>query len=240
MSFPRKQKPRRKPFVVTVAQAATAVVLLPGCVTTVTSNEGPPPIENPPPVETPACPDVKPSTNTPCTEPLTCEYNEGCVEVYWCEEGQWHMTSGCNPPPVEPPCPSEAPASGTPCSEVASCDYTVDHGCGPQTDTATCDGAVWTVQWGGPSCNPPPPDYCVSYKTEAECGADAACRWLVPGCGMPALPEAGCFSVTDCAGDFDCPISGGTCQEVSINPCHNQPCDACGMTVSVCVAPAAP
>ncbi|TKD00298.1 hypothetical protein [Polyangium fumosum] len=238
MSFPRKQKPRRKPFVVTVAQAATAVVLLPGCITTVTSNPPPTESENPPPVETPECPATPPDTNTPCTEPLSCEYNNACVEVYYCEEGTWHMTSGCNPPPVDP-CPPEAPASGALCSYVTTCSYTVDYGCGPQEQTASCDGAVWTTE-GISTCNPPPPDDCVSYKNETECAADAGCRWLVPGCGMPALPEAGCFAVTNCTGDFDCPISGGTCQEVSIDPCHNQPCDACSMTVSVCMTPAAP
>ena len=76
------------------AQAATAVVLLRGCITTVTSNPPPTETENPPPVETPECPATPPDTNTPCTEPLSCEYNNACVEVYSCEEGTWRMTSG--------------------------------------------------------------------------------------------------------------------------------------------------
>jgi hypothetical protein len=239
MPLPRKQKPRRKPFVVTVAQAAATVALLPGCFSTVTSN--------PPYVEDPQCPDQEPTTGAPCSDVIACSYevDYGCgpqTNTASCDGTTWSVNWGgpsCNPPPPPPTCPTEAPTWGAPCSEVITCSYEIDQGCGPQPATATCDGASWSIS-PQVSCNPPPPDYCVTYTTEAACGQDASCRWLVPGCGEPPLPQAGCFAAVDCGGDFDCQISGGTCQEVVINPCHNLACDACGMTVSVCVPPAAP
>jgi hypothetical protein len=57
---------------------------------------------------------------------------------------------------------------------------------------------------------------------------------------MPSLPNAGCFPVADCTGDMDCSVMGETCQQVSINPCYNKSCDACGMIVGLCLPPANP
>ena len=239
MPISRKQKPRRKPFVVTFAQAATTMALLPGCFSTVTSN--------PPYVEEPGCPDQEPAAGAACSGSLSCEFLDptGCTKLYFCETGQWQMTSGCNPPPCtpedpcEPPpeCPVQAPTWGEPCSGMVSCSYEIDVGCGPQPATATCDGATWSVQ-PSISCNPPAPADCPTLPTEEQCSAFPNCRWLVPGCGMPALPQAGCFEATDCL-DASC-LAGETCQEVVINPCHNQLCDACGGLVSVCLPPATP
>ncbi|MDI1434574.1 hypothetical protein [Polyangium sorediatum] len=182
MPLPRKQKPRRKPFVITFAQVAT-VALLPGCIeTTVTSN--------PPPTEAPSC-------------------------------------------------PPEQPLQGEACSGDLTCDYEFNVGCGPQPAKATCKDDVWVVDAGIP-CNPPippdnPPDTCQALATEAECSAAEDCRWLVPGCEPPLLPQAGCFAKVDCVG-----VTCGddkTCQEAVIDPCYNLACDACGMTVSVCLSP---
>jgi hypothetical protein len=227
MPQPRKQKPRRKPFVVTVAQVAAVAALLPGCMERVTTN--------PPYVGLDDCPTLAPTAGAACSDVTQCSYDSaGCTEVYSCNGVQWEVTTGCNPPG---PCPAAEPAQASPCSEPATCTYTVDYGCGPETNTATCDGATWSVQWGGASCNPPPPDYCSTIAAEMDCMADPACRWLTPGCGTPPLPQAGCFAATDCTGDFDCVISGGTCQQAAINPCYNLACDACSMTVSVCLPP---
>ncbi|MDI3287844.1 hypothetical protein [Polyangium sp. 15x6] len=236
MPLPRKQKPRRKPFVVTFAQAAT-VALLPGCFSTVTSN--------PPPTEEPSCPPEQPMQGEACNSDLTCnyEFDVGCgpqPATATCENDAWVIDAGisCNPP-VPQPCPPEMPSQGEACSGTMICNYEFDDGCGPKTVLASCQDDVWVIN-AGVSCNPPVPvpDTCQAIATEAECDAAENCRWLVPGCGMPALPQAGCFAELDCV-DVPC-ADGKTCQEAVVNPCHNKPCDACGMTVSVCLPPAGP
>jgi hypothetical protein len=144
-----------------------------------------------------------------------------------------------NPPYIEPEsdCPANEPMNGEACYATSVCSYAASNSCGPGSNSATCNDGIWNVQWDGPTCEP---EYCV-YATEAECTAVADCRWLVPGCDMPALPEAGCFPNADCTTDMDyCAAIGKTCGQASINPCYNLACDACGMTVSVCLPPAGP
>lgn len=232
MPLPRKQKPRRKPFVVTVAQAAT-VALLPGCFSTVT--------QNPPYVEEPGCPNVMPTQGDPCSGDLTCnyEFDVGCgpqPATATCKDDAWSIDAGisCNPPPPDP-CPVEPPTWEDPCNTVLTCSYELSDGCGQYTTTATCDGMSWSID-GVPPCNPPEPtpDPCFFLTTEEACNADATCRWLVPGCGVPALPEAGCFAQADCTDNVSC-WDGAACGEVVIDPCHNKPCDVCGIAVKVCL-----
>ncbi|MDI1446053.1 hypothetical protein [Polyangium sp. 6x1] len=236
MPLPRKQKPRRKPFVLTVAQAAT-VALLPGCFSTVT--------QNPPYVEEPGCPQEAPTTGEACSDVLTCKYelDIGCgpqPATANCDGTSWSINTdiSCNPP-IPEPCPAEMPSQGAACLGPLTCSYEFDVGCGPQTATATCQDGSWSID-AGISCNPPiptdnPADMCQYIATEEECATVETCRWLVPGCGDPALSQAGCFAAQDCVG-----VTCGdakTCQEASINPCHNQPCDACSMTVKLCLPP---
>jgi hypothetical protein len=199
---------------------------------------------NPPPPE--LCPDDLPAPTDSCPAlGASCEYpgDGGCIDGYQatCEEdGKWFVvvTDHCQ----EPECPAEMPAPGEPCppSWEASCPYTVDTGCGPMEAQATCVDGIWLVDT--PTCNPPPPEYCTTLATEADCGANQPfCRWLVPGCADPGTPppplaQAGCFPSFDCASSADCQ-GEAICQEVVYDPCYNKGCDACGAVASLCVGP---
>jgi hypothetical protein len=92
-------------------------------------------------------------------------------------------------------------------------------------------------------CSPPPTPACAGYADYMTCVADAACRWLQPGCGEPALAAAGCYarSTIGCGADTDC-AAGRQCLKRVINPCALPPnsppdvvtCGACGQTLSLC------
>lgn len=238
MATQKKRKAPRAPFIVTVSAVSfVAFAALPGC-GTVTSN--------PPPPDGVACPDADPSIGGACDyDGQSCTYGTdecGNPIDYACANGEWTWGPGtgtCNPPPPE--CPAEAPAQGAPCDEGwdGPCFYTVDTGCGPVEAQATCFGGQWDVPL--PTCNPPPPEYCYTLATEDECALNGSfCRWEVPGCAEPgsvppALPQAGCHPSFDCISDGEC-LAGSTCQEVVINPCYNDVCDACGATAMLCVA----
>ncbi|MCK6576053.1 hypothetical protein L6V77_33790, partial [Myxococcota bacterium] len=79
---------------------------------------------------------------------------------------------------------------------------------------------------------------CHEIPDEAACEADPVCGWYAPGCMEPALPAAGCFVAEPCLGNADCP-EGTTCEPVAIDPCRNEPCDACGQLLNLCVPAAA-
>jgi hypothetical protein len=230
----RKKKTLTKPFVITLAPLATAM-LAPGCFSTPTSN---------PPASDTLCPPSMPVGGELCPNTLQCDYGLddcGFPLKATCVNNEWQTSgpSACNPPPPDLNCPPELPALGSPCNwNYASgfgCQYTVDIGCGPQFIEATCNGTTVTVEYLAPSCG-----QCATLTTESGCTTDAACRWLTPGCDMPAVPMAGCFPVQDCAADMPCATAGQTCQQVSYDPCYNKPCDACGAQASVCLPPPAP
>lgn len=237
----QRRRAPRAPFVQTIATAAIGVALTPACVNTVDDTES----TNPPFVE---CPDEQPVAGTSCGNILAaCDYVEApdecgnqagtrwtCEESAWVGESLFDGPSSCNPP--FPTCPDEMPESGDSCSEEHElygdpCPYTVDIGCGPQEEIATCEDGEWSVSFT--TCNPPPPDPCVLQATPDACAQDPACRWLEPGCGEPALPGAGCFPASDCMPDA-CD-AGLTCQTVIHDPCWNSACDACGAEVTVCL-----
>lgn len=195
---------------------------------------------NPPPP--PLCPDTIPSYGAACdVVGSLCEYADSCglTSSATCSSDlTWEVTHvSCNPPP----CPPEAPVPGTACVQPwGECIYTVDDGCGTTEAQAECVNGLW--QFSVPICNPPPPDYCYSLTTEAECGAAASlCRWLVPGCATPGtspppLAQAGCHPSFDCGTSAEC-LAGATCAEVITDPCYNLDCDACGASSKLCVAP---
>lgn len=234
MPTPRKKKTLTKPFVITVAHIAT-VAFVPGCGLGVVDGG-----ENPPPSEL-VCPETMPTNGDWCEGVETCDYGLdacGIAQTASCSGGSW-STSGqviCNPPPPDPECPTEIPALGGPCNWMwqsgFGCSYTVDNGCGMQSISVMCDPVTTTAQYTAPTCG-----QCSTLTTEGTCNTDAGCRWLTPGCGMPTLPAAGCFAVTDCATNADCMVAGQTCQETNYNPCYNKACNACGATANVCLTP---
>ena len=192
-----------------------------------------PPCNPPPPDE---CPDLPPSTSTSCwTEGMTCVYPnwDECGQNLntTCVGGTWEIEEvvSCNPPP---PCPAEVPENGSSCDFPNECGYTVESECGLAPVNASCDGVTWTVD--ELICNPPAPDPCTTIGVLADCVADPTCRWLVPGCGAPALPQEGCFAKDDCSAG-DCPL-GEECQ-VASTQCDN--CQTCDFPVLVCL-PAQP
>jgi hypothetical protein len=147
--------------------------------------------------------------------------DEGC-----CYDECWNECAGWET------CPSSPPAEGEGCYPycpgTTSCSYPTNCG-GVQ---ATCgDDYQWHLIIG--ECPPPPMDPCSLQGTETEC-TNAGCRWLVPGCGTPSLPQAGCHAPTDCT-PADCESLYSTCQQVVVDPCWNKACDACSMTVSLCL-----
>lgn len=187
----------------------------------------------------PECPAAPPEDGSPCPMAgLACTYdrNHPCGSRVVAECGDdlawdvWEDVPPCNPPP----CPDELPAAGSPCDPVFGpfCYYEVDIGCGPQEASAVCAEDGWKVSL--PICNPQPPHFCYGVATEAECKLVAGCRWLVPGCGEPPLPAAGCFPLGECQLDIDCPPDRA-CAEVVYNPCYKQVCEACGAGASLCV-----
>jgi len=232
MPATRKKKSLTKPFVISVAQVATAM-LAPGCFGTATSN--PPGI---------GCPGSLPAPGDACFEANICDFGVddcGLPLSATCSNGTWQVSGPavCNPPPPDPECPVDLPAAGAPCNwnwqTGFGCSYMVDNGCGMQSISVMCDPTTTTVQYTAPTCG-----QCATLTTEGACNTDAACRWLTPGCGMPALPQAGCFAVMDCAADTDCTTAGDTCQDLSYNPCYNKACDACGGQAKVCLPPPGP
>jgi hypothetical protein len=190
------------------------------------------------------CPAAVPAHGKDCPERgLRCEYGEDeCDESYLAEcaaDGRWNVVVSwvsCNPPPPLP-CPDEPPAHGTTCEppDQAVCDYEVWF-CPVE---ARCVTGAW--QLSGPDCNPPPPEMCFSLAQD-ECDAFPTCEWAVPGCGEPALPKASCHPIAAPPGTTCnlqpglCP-SGTSCQQVSIDPCVDEPCDACHQAAWLCVGP---
>lgn len=235
MAKQKKRRAPRAPFIVTVAAtSAVALAALPGCGASVSTSAG----------EPGECPEVMPSAGSSCAvEGQSCSYGSGgCPADMSCEGGVWEWDTGlsCNPPPPDE-CPVSAPNNGDPCFNTGlSCPYTIDDGCGPIDTTASCQGGVWSV--GISTCNPPPPDYCYSLTTEADCDLNGdVCRWLTPGCADPATPppplaQAGCFPSYDCASSAEC-AAGTTCEQRVYDPCYNLACDACGAVAMLCVAP---
>jgi len=241
-----KHTERRAPrasFIVTMTAATSAMALavMPGCGSTVGegSSSGTPS----------GCPAKYPPEGTACTQPgLECNYMWSVcppVDVV-CESGAWHLLTGlsCRPPPYE--CPQELPAPGSSCEYIgATCYYStgvIDPSCGNIEDVAQCGAdATWSVSFSS-TCNRPPQDRCTLSSTEVEClDHGTECRWLVPGCAdatipPPALAEAGCFPIDDCASDGEC-WAGTTCQARVYNPCYNQACNACGATAMLCMEP---
>lgn len=237
MSAPRKKKNLTKPFVITIAHLATAA-FAPGCSGGI--GGGGTEITNPPPSNL-TCPETMPANGGACDGIGTCEYGVdacGVAETASCDGASWTVSNPviCNPPPPDPECPTDIPALGGPCNWMwqagFGCSYTVDNGCGMQNVSVSCNGTTMTAEYTAPTCG-----QCSTLTTEGACNTDAACRWLTPGCGMPALPAAGCFPIADCAMDSDCTTAGQTCQEMSYNPCYNKACDACGGTAKVCLTP---
>jgi hypothetical protein len=199
---------------------------------------------NPP---APVCPEIAPAAGMSCADPgLSCQYDDICGGTLTATCGgasgdgsSWQLMS-TSPPCNPPPCPETAPPSGSACDlEQQVCDYEVDVGCGPVPVQATCTNGAWATTDTGPECNPPPPEPCTQYITESACATDLSCAWLVPGCGEPPLPMAGCHAKTPCMSDLDC-MPGNTCQSVVIDPCWNEPCNACGANVALCLPPPAP
>lgn len=228
----RAKKKHRKPFVVTVMHLATAAAVVPGCASEV--------VTNPP---APFCPPDQPADGDPCVGPITCDYGADACGVHTtasCTESSWQVelpNVSCNPPPPPAECPLEPPVAGETCFGFGTCNYSVDFGCGPQPVAASCygfDTGVWEVTTA--ECVPPMVD-CASLTAEADCTAQLACRWLVPGCDTPPLPQVGCFPATDCTTDTDCTIAGQVCTQVAIDPCYMKGCNACAMMVSVCLTP---
>lgn len=221
-----KKKSLKASFVVTFAGSA-AVLAAPGCFSDVT--------QNPPGV--PACPEAAPISGDACGYPgLTCPYEEcGSPEMKCSNEGVWTVeyTVSCNPPPVLS-CPDTLPTHGDPtCFGEGTCEYTDE--CGGAV-TASCPAGAWEVVYQG-TCNPPAP--CDLFGTAEECGTTGYCRWLTPGCGdpntIPALPQAGCYPLDDCAGGAAC-AAGTACKSFMVTPdCVPDGCDACGAEVSLCL-----
>jgi hypothetical protein len=229
----RKKKPLAKPFVMTVARV-TIAMLAPACGTT---------ISNPPPPDDP-CPPTMPASGAVCSVSTTCDYGTdecGLPLTASCVGGTWQVSGPaiCNPPPPDPECPTDLPVRGAACNwnwqSGFGCSYVVDIGCGMQSISVMCNSTTVTVEYTAPTCG-----QCSTLTSESTCNTDAGCRWLTPGCDMPALPMAGCFAVADCTGDMECTTAGDTCQQLSYNPCYNQACNACGAPASVCLPPVAP
>jgi len=123
-------------------------------------------------------------------------------------------------------CPPTLPLEGDGCDDDVDCSYPVT--CGDAL--AFCDGFQWHVDI--PIC---PSSTCLEVPTAEQCMQTGGCEWLVPGCGEPALPAAGCQSTVDCT-EATCPFDW-TCELVVVNPCTVDPCGMCFAERLACVPP---
>ncbi len=172
----------------------------------------------------PACPASIHLHGTCEPRKASCTVQEGpCSVSYGCSlaDNAWAVASTvCTP------------AAGA-CSDGEVCETPGDK-CA--NDTAVpCGNFAYCEDdhyWHLPSCDPPGPESCAAHA-EAACGADPACRWLVPGCGDPPLPAAGCFALGDCAPDACAP--GLVCQIAVYDPCTLAGCAACGADALLCL-----
>lgn len=178
------------------------------------------------------CPDTPPEVGTFCDAVAVCGYGDApCGSSFTCTDGVWESAGGCSTPPGA--CPAKLPTMGAPCkSPGQACTFTFPGSCSG-VFVATCDpGAQWAITDETPPCMPGP---CSGYATTDACKADSACRWLVPGCGMPgAMFSAGCFSAVACGVDAEC-STGLSCQAIDVNPCFDSVCQACSDSTTVCL-----
>ncbi|HJX63959.1 MAG TPA: hypothetical protein VJ860_08390, partial [Polyangia bacterium] len=79
---------------------------------------------------------------------------------------------------------------------------------------------------------------CSQLLLAGTCGANANCRWVVPGCAYVgiALAAAGCYDRTavECTSDAAC-TGSQTCVPRAIHPCPGMACGSCGVTVNICL-----
>lgn len=181
----------------------------------------------------PSCPADVPANGAACNvEGAVCNYPDpSCGDAgadATCDGGHWSISQygpGCIPY-----CPSEIPVEGQSCSGCClppSCPYFDPNGC---VVDVSCNAGVWT--FGEPAC--PPPSACAKHTTSAACVQDAACRWLVEGCGgIPQPFPPGCYPAADCQSDADC--ASGTCKEITFDPCWNGDCNVCSSNAKVCL-----
>lgn len=93
----------------------------------------------------------------------------------------------------------------------------MDNNCNGVIDDVPCD----------------PSALCATLSVDV-CDQTPGCRWLAANaCGEPALPESGCYPSDDCLSTGVC-SDGLKCTVWWVNPCWNEPCDACGMEVGIC------
>ncbi len=186
------------------------------------------------------CPAELPPDGGLCTpDGLFCKYEDlsAClVADASCSDGRWLVTYydvECNPPP----CPSDTPLHDTPCEtsfEGLSCWYESSWPCPGIDIEASCQQGAWQVP--EPLCNPPPPDYCNTIQSDAECdNTGGYCRWREPGCGPNPLPQAGCFPAASCLDTPGLCQPEQACTPVSIDPCWNLDCGQCHEPTAVCL-----
>lgn len=67
--------------------------------------------------------------------------------------------------------------------------------------------------------------------TETGCSGE----YFVPGCGDTSTPSfaAGCYET--CTSEGSTCATGGTCTAVTIDPCYNSLCQACGAPALICL-----
>lgn len=180
----------------------------------------------------PACPADVPLDGSSCSfEGQSCNYDQQCGGAQAaCNGGVWSVQSyGVDCAEM---CPVDVPTPGQACDVCCappSCSYPVPD-CQPTQAFCGGDG-TWKLAAG--ECPPPPMPFCGFHSSEGECQGDPTCRWLVPGCGEPKLPAAGCFEQQDCASDADC--GPQHCMPAVFDPCWNKGCNACGAKAMVCL-----
>lgn len=143
----------------------------------------------------------------------------GCLWIVpGCDEAPDAFVPACHPPVG---CDGDA----FDCPDGLICRSVTYDPCLPQENGSQCGACGAELQaCVFPDC---------TLLDEAGCEA-AGCRYLVPGCTDPALPEAGCFPADDCQTDADCG-AGLTCQDAVYDPCAGEDCDACGASARICL-----
>ncbi len=239
----------RSAIIVTMAAALGAFIAV-GCQSMVEPFEA----TNPPPSGCEdgcpeQCPEAELADGRPCDQVgMKCTYfDKGCLEEYDAEctaDGWFADYPQCLPEGLD--CPESEPAAGTPCELPLStlpgelCEYRTDTPCGEQHTGYDCRLSELSQQYewtpvSVPTCEVGA-DECQTYASSAQCEADTACAWRVPGCGdgqgAPEI-EMGCYASSDCT------VSGcgdwGTCTLVTVDPCWNSLCNACGAEENVCI-----
>lgn len=180
--------------------------------------------------------------------PRTPPYGLRCdsdVDPSYCS---WGQTSCCGRTFASEDCSCGGQTSGWECGSTDACMSGSCEGTGC-TGTSRCDDDYIPTYCVDGICTVTAAS-CIHLRSREQCSWSALCQWRDPACTEEVDSEvvlAGCYPAIDCASGLLCP-EGYTCREdvLAVPDCadaeagpdadpEGSACDACSMTVAMCV-----